>query len=282
MGSPELLTPTQLADAFATGAQLCVLDVRWTLNGPPGRQAFDAGHIPTAVFCDLDRDLAGRPGRGGRHPLPTPLDFTLSMRRLGVSRNRTVVVYDASDATSAARAWWCLRYFGHDDVHVLDGGFRAWVDVGLPVATDELPPEPGDFTSVPGGLPVVDAEGAADVAARGCLIDVRAPARYRGDFEPVDPVAGHIPGAVNLPAGANVGADGRFRDPERLRQVFAGIGAPTDDDRPVAAYCGSGVTAAHTVLALALVGQRAALYAGSWSDWITKRQRPVATGPDPR
>lgn len=265
-----LITPAELDAALG---EVTVLDVRWRLGGPPGAEAYAAGHIPGAVFCDLDRDLAAPPGRGGRHPLPTAEAFQAAMRRLGVRGSRPVVVYDDADATAAARAWWTLRYFGHRDVRVLDGGLRAWIEAGLPVTTEVPKVEPGDFTAVPGGMPLLDADGAAKTKV---LLDARAPERYRGETEPIDPVAGHIPGARCAPTTGNVDATGRFLPPEELRRRFAELGAVPGAD--VGAYCGSGVTAAHEVLALHLAGVEAALYVGSWSDWITDPSRPVATG----
>jgi thiosulfate/3-mercaptopyruvate sulfurtransferase len=253
-----------------------VLDVRWRLTGPPGVEDYRRGHLPGAVFVDLDRDLAGPPGPAGRHPLPAAADFEAAMRAAGVSAGRPVVVYDEADSTAAARAWWTLRYFGHPQVRVLDGGYRAWVAAGHPVTVDEPAPAPGDFTARPGGLPVLDAEGAAALAESGVLLDARAPERYRGEVEPIDPVAGHIPGAVSAPTAGNVGPDGRLLSARRLRERFAGLGAA--DAAEVGAYCGSGVTAAHEVLALDLAGIPAALYVGSWSNWVADPANPVATG----
>jgi len=255
-----------------------LLDVRWRLAGPPGIDSYRQGHLPGAVFVDLDRDLAGPPGPAGRHPLPDPAAFQAAMRAAGVSRDRPVVVYDDSDATSAARAWWTLRYFGHPDVRVLDGGYRAWTGAGLPVSTDEPAPAPGDFTAEPGQMPVLDAPGAQETARTGLLLDARAGERYRGETEPVDPVAGHIPGAVSAPTAGNVNPDGTFKDPGGLAARFAALGVNPGTGMPVGSYCGSGVTAAHEVFALALAGIPAALYVGSWSNWVTDPARPVATG----
>ncbi len=266
-------------ERLAARRGLTLLDVRWRLGGPPGRESYEAAHIPLAHFVDLDRELAGPPGAGGRHPLPAAAAFEKAMRLAGVSDGKPVIVYDDADSTAAARAWWLLRYFGHQQVRVLDGGFRAWTAAGLPV--DQ--PSPlyygaiGDFTARPGHLGLLDADGAAALAHAGLLLDARAAVRYRGDTEPVDPVAGHIPGAVSAPTSENVNADGTFRPRADLAARFAALGAT--GDRPVAAYCGSGVTAAHEVLALTMAGVPAALYAGSWSDWITDPARPVATGP---
>lgn len=284
---------TSLARDLASGHAPVLLDIRWRLAGPPGLADYRAGHLPGAVFVDLDRDLSGPPGAGGRHPLPTAARFQAAMRRAGVQDGRDVVVYDEADAMAAARGWWLLRYFGHDRVRVLDGGYRAWVTAGQQVATGDEQAAPGDFTARPGGLPLLDAAGAAHLARHGLLLDSRAAERYRGDTEPVDPVAGHIPGAVSAPATGSLGPDGRFLPPDRLRARFAVLaagpgarpaaqaGTGASPPAGVGVYCGSGVTASHEVLALALAGQEAALYAGSWSHWITDPARPVATGPAP-
>ena len=261
-----------------------LLDVRWELGGPPGLDLYLSGHIPGAVFVDLDRALAGPPGPGGRHPLPAAEEFAAAMRDAGVSGSRGVVVYDAGNSIAAARAWWLLRYFGHGDVAVLDGGFAAWVAAGLAVATDAVsapvpapvPAPGGDFRARPGGMPLLDADDAAILARSGVLIDARTGERFRGEQEPIDPVAGHIPGAVNLPAPGLVGPDGRFLGNDALRERFAAVGVR--GDVPVGAYCGSGVAASYEVLALELAGYRGALYVGSWSDWVTDPDRPVATG----
>jgi thiosulfate/3-mercaptopyruvate sulfurtransferase len=255
-----------------------LLDVRWRLAGPPGVDSYRQGHLPGAIFVDLDRDLAAPPGPAGRHPLPDPAAFQAAMRAAGVSRDRPVVVYDDSDAMSGARGWWTLRYFGHPDVRVLDGGYRAWAGAGLPVSTDEPAPAPGDFTAEPGQMPVLDAAGAQETARTGLLLDARAGERYRGETEPVDPVAGHIPGAVSAPTAGNMNPDGTFSEPAVLAARFAALGADPGTGTRVGSYCGSGVTAAHEVFALALAGLPAALYVGSWSNWITDPSRPVATG----
>lgn len=271
-----LIDVATLCRNLAVSPPPVLLDVRWRLAGPPGLDAYRRGHLPGATYVDLDRELAGPPGPGGRHPLPDAGMFQTAMRHAGVRPDRLVVVYDDADATAAARAWWTLRYFGHRQVKVLDGGYRAWLEHGLAVTAAEPIPEFGDFASQPGGLPVLDADGAASVARDGVLLDARAAERYRGEVEPVDPVAGHIPGAVSAPTLGNVGVDGRFLPPEVLRDRFAQVGAT--DAAEVGAYCGSGVTAAHEVLALTLAGIPAALYAGSWSNWIAEGSRPVATG----
>ena len=223
------------------------------------------------------------------------------MRGAGVQAGRDVVVYDEGDGTIAARAWWLLRYFGHGrargssdrggidraarsgagQVRVLDGGYRAWQAAGQPVSTADVTAAPGDFSAEPGHLPMLDAAGAAEVARSGVLLDARAPARYRGETEPADPVAGHIPGALSAPTAENVTSAGLFRSAAELQARFASLGVEPGGGPQVGAYCGSGVTAAHTVLALELAGIPAALYVGSWSGWIADAARPVATGPQP-
>jgi thiosulfate/3-mercaptopyruvate sulfurtransferase len=276
-----LISPGELAGVLAGARPPVLLDIRWSLTGPPGVAAYRAGHLPGAVFVDLDADLAAPPGPGGRHPLPDPERFAAAMRRAGVSAGRLVVVYDEADATAAARGWWLLRYFGHEAVRVLDGGYRAWAAAGGQIVTgDQDAPGPGDFTARPGHLPLLDADGAARLASEGVLLDARAAERYRGEVEPVDPVAGHIPGAVSAPTTGNLAPDGRLLPPAGLRARFARLGASASagEAGKVGAYCGSGVTAAHEVLALAVGGIPAALYVGSWSDWITQPGRPVATG----
>ena len=264
-----------------TAARPVVLDVRWRLLGPPPAELYAPGHLPGAVAVDLDRDLAAPAGdrSRGRHPLPAPDALQAALRRWGVREGGAVVAYDDADGTSAARAWWLLRWAGFADVRVLDGGLAAWVAAGGRLTTDVPEVAAGDVVVRPGGMPVVDADGAAALAAGGVLLDARAEARYRGEVEPVDPVAGHIPGARSAPAGGNVEPDGRFRTPDRLRERFAALGA--DGGRPVGAYCGSGVTAAQEILALELAGVPAALYPGSWSEWVADPARPVATGPTP-
>jgi thiosulfate/3-mercaptopyruvate sulfurtransferase len=273
-----LISARALAAELAGDPVPVLLDARWRLAGPPGIDSYRQGHLPGAVFADLDRDLAGPPGAGGRHPLPDPAAFQAAMRAAGVSRDRPVVLYDDGDAMAASRGWWMLRYFGHPDVRVLDGGYRAWTAAGLPVTVDDPAPAPGGFTAEPGHLPVLDAAGAQATARSGLLLDARAGERYRGETEHVDPVAGHIPGAVSAPTVGNANPDGTFRDPAELAARFTALGAVPETETPVGAYCGSGVTAAHEVLALALAGIPAALYVGSWSDWITDPARPVATG----
>ena len=249
---------------------------------------------------DLDRELAGPPGAGGRHPLPAADQFQAAMRRAGVRDGWPVVVYDEADSTAAARAWWLLRYFGHDQVRVLDGGYRAWVAAGQPVETGPGPPPRRTATARrtasppgPAGCRCWTRPAAAALARDSVLLDARAAERYRGEVEPVDPVAGHIPGAISAPTTANVTAGGTFLDPAGAAGPVHPAGrpgaaagasrgsAPAGGPPLPGVYCGSGVTAAHEVLAMDIAGIPAALYLGSWSDWITDPARPVATGPSP-
>lgn len=284
-GSP-LISAAGLREALASSRPPVLLDVRYHLvgaaaGGPTAAEEYRAGHLPGAHFVDLDRDLAappGAPGQGGRHPLPDPEEFGAAMRRFGVRADRPVVVYDGGPSLSAARAWWLLRWAGHPDVRVLDGGYAAWSAAGFPV-TAELPvEEEGDFKPVPGQLPTIDGDGAAAWARSGLLLDARSGERYRGETEPVDPRAGHVPGAVSAPTTENVGPDGRFRPAAELAERFRALGA---GDRETAVYCGSGVTAAHQVLALEVAGVPAALYPGSWSEWSSDASRPVAVTEQP-
>ncbi|WP_086710294.1 sulfurtransferase [Streptomyces antimycoticus] len=273
-----IITASDLMSELAEEQPPLLLDVRWQLGGPPGRPAYEAGHLPGAVYVDLDTELAAPPGKAGRHPLPDLSAFAAAMRRAGVSQDRRVVAYDGGQGWAAARAWWLLRWAGHPSVRVLDGGLPAWTAVGGALTTDEPDAAEGDFVPQPGALPLLEADDAAALARRGVLLDARAGERYRGEVEPIDPVGGHIPGAVSAPTVENVTADGHFLPADRLAERFAALGAT--EDAEVGVYCGSGVSAAHQVLALAVAGVPAALYVGSWSEWSSDGGRPVATGPE--
>jgi thiosulfate/3-mercaptopyruvate sulfurtransferase len=272
-----LIGVEELAEALRAGGDLVLLDVRWQVGGPALYQDYLAGHIPQARWCDLDTDLADPPGVGGRHPLPDPGRLQQAVRRWGIGANSEVVAYDGNTGMAAARAWWVLRWAGLSRVRVLDGGLTAWLAAGQPVQASVPEVAPGDAVIRPGSLPALTAEDARRLAERGRLVDVRAPERFRGEQEPIDPVAGHIPGALNLPATGNVDSAGRFLTADTLRDRFVEL---TNDGRydPVGVYCGSGVNAAHTVLAMHEAGVPAVLYPGSWSEWITDPSRPVATG----
>ena len=285
MNTGDALIDTRELDAVlrnVSAPRLVLLDVRWRLGGPSPAELYASGHLPGAVSVDLDRDLAAQVGDGrrGRHPLPEPGALQEALRRWGIDEESSVVAYDDADGSSAARAWWLLRWAGLRDVRVLDGGIAAWTAAGLPLTTNMPAPEPTNVVVRPGAMPVLDATGVAELVARGgVLLDARVEPRYRGEVEPVDPVAGHIPGARSAPTSGNVDASGRFLSPKQLRERFAGLGV--EPGQAVAAYCGSGVAAAQEVLALHLAGVPAALYAGSWSEWVADPSRPIETGPDP-
>ncbi|MBA0047381.1 sulfurtransferase [Mycobacteroides sp. LB1] len=274
-----LISAAELADRFS---DVRLLDVRWTVMQPDGRPAYLEGHLPGAVFVDLDADLADHSAAGrGRHPLPTPDAFQTSARRWGLNGGDSVVVYDDWNGQAASRAWWLLRAAGVSDVRILDGGWAAWQRFGGRIATGAVVAEPGDVTITSlDGLASVDINEVAVQSKWGDIriLDARASARYRGDEEPLDPRAGHIPGAVSAPTAENINADGTFRIPAELRERFNALGA---GEGPVTVYCGSGVTATHQIAALAVAGYAATLYPGSWSEWSSDPERPVATGPDP-
>lgn len=268
----SLVSPHELMELPA----VVVCDVRFYLNDhdQAGRE-YAAAHIPGARFVDLHHDLAdpSRPN-AGRHPLPTPQAFTALLGRLGITPDTHVVAYDAAGGATAARLWWMLRSIGHARASVLDGGLPAWVAAGGPVTSDVPDVAPTDYPAASAWSGTVDAD---EVAAAGTtVIDSRAPERYRGDTEPLDPRAGHVPGAINVFHAANVGPDGALRPPGELAARFAGIGPA-----PIV-YCGSGVTACHNLLAMeraGVVGAR--LYPGSWSEWSSDPDRPAAIGDEP-
>lgn len=277
-----LVTPQQLAAELAAatapgGTPVVLLDVRWQLGRSDGHELYRAGHLPGAVWVDLETELAAPPTpQDGRHPLPSLAVLQAAARRWGVSDGSRVVVYDALGGMSAARAWWLLRWAGARDVRILDGGLPAWQAAGGAVTTDEVVPAAGSFTVVPGALPTLSADDAAALPGGGVLLDARAGERFRGETEPIDPRAGHIPGAVSAPTGDNLTTTGEFAASAVLAARFAGLGV-TPDAR-VGVYCGSGVTAAHQAAALASIGITAELYPGSWSQWSSDPNRPVATG----
>ena len=257
---------------------LRVSDVRWSLAGPPGRERYESGHLPGALFLDAEHGLSS-PGEGpGRHPVPSPQKLARVLGEAGIGDEHVVVAYDDAGGSIAARLWWLYRHYGHDGhAAVLDGGIGAWTDAGNPLV-GESPDHP--MASWTPGEPrddLVDTAAVRDVLAGDTLLlDARAPERYRGETEPIDPRAGHIPGAASAPWTQNLGPDGRFLQPEQLRNRYAVLGA---DDRPVVAYCGSSLTATHDLLALELAGiDGGRLYEGSWSHWSSDPSRPAAVG----
>ena len=273
-----LIEPAELVEQL-NGAQPPVLaDVRWTLGGPPGLPKYEVEHIPGAHWVDLEQHLSGPPGAGGRHPLPDPTVFQAAMRAIGVRGDGPVVAYDADTSLAASRLWWLLTDSGHNRVRVLNGGLAAWRASGLATESGPAPVAlPGDFVARCGQRRQLTADHIrGDLAGdrRLRLVDVRAPERYSGASEAIDPVAGHIPGAVNLPATDNLDPEGRFLETFVLARRFAEAQVDTD----AVLYCGSGITAAHTLLALESAGLSGAIYPGSWSDWITDPRRPVAVG----
>ncbi|MFO7166496.1 MAG: sulfurtransferase [Chloroflexota bacterium] len=283
MAVEPLVTPEWLAGRLGDPS-LRVVDVRWYLTEPGrGRAEYLAAHIPGAAYMDIDTDLSAPKGAGpGRHPLPSPEAFAEAAARAGIGDGTHVVAYDASGGAAAARLWWLLRYFGHEQVSLLDGGWPAWERAGYPTESGEKLPERARFTPRPNPAMVVDAQ-AVDALRRdpeALLLDARAAERYEGRVEPVDPRAGHIPGARSAPYAGNLRADGTLLSAEELRARYAALGA--DRARTIVCYCGSGVTAAHDIFALHLAGRTdALLYEGSWSDWSSDPARPAATGPEP-
>lgn len=277
-----LVTVAELAALLEAGGPVSILDVRWRLDEPDGQPAYLAGHLPGAVYVSLEEELSDHSVAGrGRHPLPSGTDLRAAARRWGIRQDSPVVVYDDWNRAGSARAWWVLTAAGLPNVRILDGGLAAWRSDGGRLETGEVTPRPGNVT-VPhddlyaGGRPTLTAEQAG--AAGVTLLDARAPERFRGEVEPIDPAAGHIPGATNLPSTAILTPDGTFADAGALNRLLADRGI--DHDGAVAAYCGSGVTASVTVAALAAVGREAALFPGSWSEWCSDPGRAVARGPE--
>ncbi|QWW20232.1 sulfurtransferase [Schaalia sp. 19OD2882] len=286
----DTASPSPLVDAVELSALLAgdpgsrpvVLDVRYPGPGSPvdGHAQYLQGHVPGAAYLDMDTALAAPhvPGVTGRHPLPEVEVLQAALRAAGVSAGRPVVVYDDWKSIAAARAWWLLLWAGHEDVRVLDGGWRAWRAGGGAVEGGEVVPVPGDVTVRPGGRRVVEAQGAARIAETGVLLDARPANRFRGEDETIDPVAGHIPGARSLPALELVDETGRFLPAAELAAKFEAVGAAPGVE--VGLYCGSGIQACHAALAGAASGILAdpVLYASSWSGWVTDADRPVALG----
>lgn len=282
-----LIDVESLQERLANGEPITVLDVRWALGDPHGYEHYLKGHIPGGVYVDLERELAA-PGapRKGRHPLPDPDAFQQAARGWGINDGGVVVAYDDNGSMSAARLWWLLRDAGHEQVQLLDGGLGAWKQAGYPTQTGKTTPTPGSVRLASGRMPVVAMAEAGSFPEHGVLLDARASERYRGETEPVDPQAGHIPGARSAPTSENLTADGRFRSASELRQRFdtltgsrqdGTVGSEGGAASDVAVYCGSGISAAHEIAALEIAGIKGALYPGSWSQWSNHPQLPVAT-----
>ena len=275
-----LITAAELASLIQAGDPITILDVRWRLDEPDGRAAYLQGHIPGAGYVSLEEELSDHTIAGrGRHPLPSGRSLEAAARRWGIRQDGLVVVYDDWNRAGSARAWWVLTAAGLADVRILDGGLSAWRSAGESLETGPITPQLGNVTVLhddlyAGSRPTLTAQqsGAGNVT----LLDARAPERFRGDVEPVDAVAGHIPGAKNIPSSALLAGDGTFLANGALAQLFSNHGI--DRDARVGAYCGSGVTAAIAVAALATMGCEAALFPGSWSEWSSDPTRPVGRG----
>lgn len=279
----QLIAPQQLAERLGD-PKLVILDCRFALEDPDyGQRSYAGGHIAGAHFADLERDLSGAVTKGvtGRHPLPEPDRLIERLQQWGISNDSDIVLYDDGPGAFAARAWWLLAWLGkRSGVALLDGGLKAWHAAGLPLSLDPADKREGNFSGEPDPALLIDAEHLrkrlGDPALT--LLDARAQPRFRGEVEPIDPVAGHIPGAQCAAFTDNLGADGRFLPAEQLKARFATL-IGTRKPEELVAYCGSGVTACHNLFALSLAGYPLApLYAGSWSEWITDPQRQVATG----
>lgn len=271
-----LITVEELHDMLHKASPVTLLDARWELPGSRPDD-FEGGHIEGAVFVDLERELSDPaipPEHEGRHPLPTAQAFQESCLRWGVHADTPVVVMDAGPSLAASRAWWLLRWFGHRHVRVLDGGFAAWQRAGLEWVSGPVPPPgAGTFVPQPGVLRTVSIDEVVDPGRLWRLLDARAAERFRGDVEPIDPVPGHIPGAVNLPTLSALTDEGTFRTYDELMALFGAVGVGPGDD--VVTSCGSGVTAGHQVLALALIGVDAGLFPGSYSLWCRTPGLPI-------
>ena len=275
--STAQLIHLQRASDHGTGSAVRLLDVRWRLDRPEGRPDYVRAHLPGAVYVDLEHELAHRrEPQDGRHPLPTMDELQRSARSWGLNDGDIVVAYDDNRSVPAARLWWLLRHAGVD-VRVLDGGIRAWAAEALPLEEGDVRPAPGEISlRAADGFDALTIAQVDEFVERGVLLDVRTPEQYSGVHSGTDPVGGHVPGAVNLPAMATVASDGRLQQPDVLRRIFATAGVTADID--VAVYCSSGVAAMHSALALAHAGVHARVYPGSWSQWSNTRGRRVASG----
>ena len=278
MTAPILISADELRTRLGADEPPRVLDVRYRLGFTDGHEQYLQGHVPGAVFADLEGEFAGHGAPSdGRHPLPDDAALEEAARRWGIRAGQPVVVYDDSRSLPASRAWWALRRAGIADVRLLDGGLAAWRAAGGALEAGAVVPDRGDVVLLrPGAAGILTTDQVAEW--EGILLDARAPERFRGEIEPIDPVAGHIPGARNLPIADLLEPDGRFRSPERIAAAFAAVGAEAGGGTPIAAYCGSGVTAAQLALAGAIIGREVTVFPGSWSAWSNTPGLPVATG----
>lgn len=273
-----LISVAELANRIRAGDPVALLDVRWRLDEPDGHPAYLRGHLPGAVYVSLEDELSDHTVVGrGRHPLPSGRSLAAAARRWGIRQDSLVVAYDDWNRAGSARAWWVLTAAGIENVRILDGGLAAWRSAEEPLETGPVAPPAGNVLVghddlAAGCRPTLTAQQSGSGTTQ--LLDARAPERFRGDVEPVDAVAGHIPGAINLPSATVLASDGTFLDEDALARLLSGRGIGPDG--PVGAYCGSGITAAIIVAALAAVGREAALYPGSWSEWSLDPTRPVA------
>ncbi|WP_288336112.1 sulfurtransferase [uncultured Gordonia sp.] len=283
----NLIDVDALTEEMLSNRPPVILDVRWALGRTDGRDRYREGHIPGAVYVDLDSELADPPSAElGRHPLPSSDRLQDAARRWGVDDTSPVVVYDDIGNLAAARAWWLLTWAGHLDVRMLDGGLDAWRSAGMRVSAGDTAARPGTVTLTGGDLPHVSLDEVARLSAEirdgrddVVILDARAGERYRGETEPMDPRAGHVPGAVSVPTAGNLADDGRFLSPEQLRERFTAAGVT--ENAQIIAYCGSGINAAHELAALAIAGFSGALFPGSWSQWSADPELPAAVGPTP-
>lgn len=283
----NLIDVDALTEEMLSNRPPVILDVRWALGRTDGRERYREGHIPGAVYVDLDSELADPPSAElGRHPLPSSDRLQDAARRWGVDDSSPVVVYDDIGNLAAARAWWLLTWAGHTDVRMLNGGLDAWRSAGMRVSAGDTAARPGTVTLTGGDLPHVSLDEVARLSSeiRGgrddvVILDARAGERYRGESEPMDSRAGHVPGAVSVPTAGNLADDGRFLSPEQLRERFTAAGVT--ENAQVIAYCGSGINAAHELAALAIAGFSGALFPGSWSQWSADPELPAAVGPTP-
>tara|TARA_R110002072_G_scaffold31735_5_gene97527 strand:+ start:7790 stop:8632 length:843 start_codon:yes stop_codon:yes gene_type:complete len=275
-----LISVQALHSALDQTPRPIIIDCRFSLlDAHVGEQEYRASHITGAQYAHLNQDLSGpvTPGQTGRHPLPDRSVLIKTIQKFGINNHQPVVAYDGGNGAYAARLWWLLRWLGHEEVFVLDGGFEAWQRAGF-ASTTEIPAViKGEFNGSQSLVQIIEAD--AIVASQYTVTDARDPARFRGEVEPIDPIAGHIPGAKNLPFTDNMASTGTFKTSEALTTQF--LEAKLSETNPTICYCGSGVTACHNILALIHSGfPEPILYPGSWSEWVTNPQRPIATGLD--